>query len=123
MAVINVDSKRRKAELKAGQTDVFQYDTVPRALRAQVVHIWRDALGSATSNSANFERWNAIHEYGYLRRYVEDGVAGSSNNAGGHGEEPSALPVPAYIAAHALHLSAANIVMAVEAFKALDNKA
>jgi hypothetical protein len=37
------------------------------------------------------------------------------NNAGGHGEAPDARPVPAHIAAYALHLSATTIVMAVEA--------
>jgi hypothetical protein len=311
MAVISVYSKRRKAELKAGQPDVFQYDTVPHALRAQVVHIWRNALGDVAHKNAAYERWGAIHDmmareaglielnplakldpqgscerwfldgasneaaldmidlsfglihyvlgdYGegareaqgikvssqdaidelnqrfrehglgyqheagrlirmdnqyvhaevikpalallgggqfqvankdfltahkhhrerdykdcvvacqrafestlkaictargwsfqkgdraaelvtivrnnglfpaYLDKgfdtYVallKTGLPGVRNNAGGHGDEPSALPVPAYIAAHALHLSAANIVMAVEAFKALGSK-
>jgi Domain of unknown function (DUF7014)/AbiJ N-terminal domain 4/HEPN domain len=60
VAVLNLYSKRRKAELKVGQADVFQYDTVPPGLRAQVVHIWRDALGRANQDAA-FERWQVIH--------------------------------------------------------------
>jgi hypothetical protein len=48
-----------------------------------------------------------------------DLLPGVRNHAGGHGEEPAAPPVPDYIAGYALHLSAANIVMAVAAFKKL----
>jgi hypothetical protein len=47
---------------------------------------------------------------------LKTGLPGVRNNAGGHGEEPRALPVPDYIAAYALHLTATNIVLVVEAF-------
>jgi hypothetical protein len=47
---------------------------------------------------------------------VKTGLPGVRNSAGGHGAEPAAPPVPDYIAAHALHLTAANIVLLVEAF-------
>jgi len=50
---------------------------------------------------------------------LKSGLPEVRNNAGGHGEAPNARSVPPYIAAYALHLSAANIVMAVEASNAL----
>jgi len=44
MAVWELYSKRRKKEL--GQlADVFTYDSIPSALRAQVVHLWDEAIG------------------------------------------------------------------------------
>ncbi|MBR0828994.1 hypothetical protein JQ596_26005 [Bradyrhizobium manausense] len=44
MAVWELYSKRRKKEL--GQlADVFTYDSIPAALRTQVVHMWNDAIG------------------------------------------------------------------------------
>ena len=46
MAIWNLFSKREKRRLKAGQEDVFQYDELPQAFRAQVIHIWRDALST-----------------------------------------------------------------------------
>jgi hypothetical protein len=50
---------------------------------------------------------------------LKTGLPGVRNHAGGHGEEPAAPPVPDYIAGYALHLSAANVVMAVAAFRKL----
>ncbi|WP_316164810.1 MULTISPECIES: STM4504/CBY_0614 family protein [unclassified Bradyrhizobium] len=44
MAVWELYSKRRKKEL--GQSaDVFTYDSIPSALRTQVVHMWDEAIG------------------------------------------------------------------------------
>lgn len=44
MAVWDLYSKRRKKEF--GQlSDVFTYDSIPSALRVQVVHMWGDAIG------------------------------------------------------------------------------
>jgi hypothetical protein len=44
MPVWDLYSKRRKKEL--GQLpDVFTYDSIPSALRTQVVHMWDDAIG------------------------------------------------------------------------------
>lgn len=48
---------------------------------------------------------------------LKTGLPDIRNNAGGHGEAPDAAPVPAYIAAYALHLTASNIVMLIEAFR------
>jgi HEPN domain len=50
---------------------------------------------------------------------LKTGLPGVRNNAGGHGDEPNAPVVPGYLAAYALHLTAANIVLVVEAFCAL----
>jgi hypothetical protein len=47
---------------------------------------------------------------------LKTGLPGVRNSAGGHGDDPAALPVPGYVAAHALHLTAANIVLLAEAF-------
>jgi len=49
---------------------------------------------------------------------LKTGLPGVRNNAGGHGSSPNERPVPEYLAAYALHMTATNIVLAVEAFKA-----
>jgi hypothetical protein len=46
---------------------------------------------------------------------LKTGLPAVRNNAGGHGDEPGAPPVAEHLAAYALHLSAANIVLLVEA--------
>jgi hypothetical protein len=48
---------------------------------------------------------------------MKSGLPGIRNNSGGHGPAPSDAKVPDYIAAYAIHLSAANIVAAIEAKK------
>ena len=53
---------------------------------------------------------------------MKTGLPAVRNNAGGHGEAPEALPVPSYIAAYALHMTATNIVLLVEAMRALAKK-
>lgn len=49
---------------------------------------------------------------------LKTGLPDVRNNAGGHGAAPGAPPVPVYIAAYALHLTAANIVLCIEAYRA-----
>lgn len=44
MAVFDVFSKRQK-RLRGEMTDVYTYDEIPNALRVQVIHILRDAIG------------------------------------------------------------------------------
>jgi hypothetical protein len=59
---------------------------------------------------------------GGLDTYVamlKTGLPGVRNSAGGHGDEPGAPNVPSYIASYALHLTASNIVLAVEAMNQL----
>jgi hypothetical protein len=48
---------------------------------------------------------------------MKSGLPEVRNNAGGHGPAPGDAKVPDYIAAYAIHLSAANIVAAIEAEK------
>ncbi len=48
---------------------------------------------------------------------LKTGLPEVRNNAGGHGDAPGTPDVPPYIAAHAIHLTASNIVMLVEAYK------
>jgi hypothetical protein len=44
MSVLDLYSRRKKFA-ESGEPDVFVYDSVPDVLRAQVHHIWNDALG------------------------------------------------------------------------------
>lgn len=44
MGVLDLFSKRKRAALKAGQADVYQYTTLPDAFRIQVIHIWATAV-------------------------------------------------------------------------------
>ena len=64
MAVVELYSKRRKAELRAGEPDVYQYDLVPVSFRNQVVHILRDVFGEETDygDSTAYEFWTAVHD-------------------------------------------------------------
>jgi hypothetical protein len=45
MSVFNIFSKRQKA-LRGEVSDVYIYDKIPSALRVQIIHILRDALGT-----------------------------------------------------------------------------
>jgi hypothetical protein len=49
---------------------------------------------------------------------MKSGLPGVRNEAGGHGGAPGDPQVPEYIAAYAIHLSAANIVLVIEAVNA-----
>ena len=46
MDVVDIYPKRQK-RLRGEVPDVYSYDALPKALRVQIVHIWRDALGDA----------------------------------------------------------------------------
>ena len=52
MAIIDLFSKRQKA-LRGDVPDVYAYNDLPHALRAQIVHIWNDSLGSRPNYYAN----------------------------------------------------------------------
>jgi Domain of unknown function (DUF7014)/AbiJ N-terminal domain 4 len=86
---------------------------------------WAFAAGDRVSELITVVRSNGLFPQ-YLDKgfdsYVaamKTGLPGVRNNAGGHGDEPKAPPVPEYIAQYALHLAASNILLAMEAFKAL----
>jgi hypothetical protein len=46
---------------------------------------------------------------------LASGLPQVRNNAGGHGQGAMPRPIPAYVAAYALHLAATNIVFLVDA--------
>lgn len=48
---------------------------------------------------------------------LKTGLPGVRNNAGGHGSSPTDDGVPEYVAAYALHMTATNIILVVEAYK------
>ncbi|MBZ5659060.1 MAG: hypothetical protein LAO08_01525 [Acidobacteriia bacterium] len=51
MAIFETFSKRQKRLERAGQQDVYQYDSLPRPFRVQVVHILDTAIGIYYSSS------------------------------------------------------------------------
>lgn len=44
MAVYDTFKKRQKREL-GDVTDVYTYDKIPRSLKVQIIHIWREVIG------------------------------------------------------------------------------
>jgi Domain of unknown function (DUF7014) len=54
-----------------------------------------------------------------LRTAMESGLPTVRNRTSGHGQGAVPVSLPPYVAAYALHLAAANIVLLVEAHKAL----
>lgn len=53
MATLDIFSKRQK-KLRGDVPDVYIYDTIPKALKVQIVHIWRDALGDEQDYHGNY---------------------------------------------------------------------
>ena len=53
-----------------------------------------------------------------LKKVLESGVPTVRNKEAGHGQGAEPVNVPEYLAAYALHLTASNIVLLVEAYKA-----
>jgi hypothetical protein len=54
MAIVDLFSKRERRKQKQGQEDVFQYDFLPDQFRAQVIHLWQDALGNWRDGDRTF---------------------------------------------------------------------
>jgi hypothetical protein len=76
MAVFDLYSKRRKKEL--GQLpDVFTYDSIPSALRTQVVLMWDEAIGIAGDDIET--AWETYHRIAQILRR-EYGVFTLSNS-------------------------------------------
>jgi hypothetical protein len=53
-----------------------------------------------------------------LQSILASGVPTVRNKTSGHGQGSQVIPVPEYLAAYVLHLTASNIVLLVEAYKA-----
>lgn len=64
MPLFDLFSKRKKREAAKGTPDVYQYSTIPEALRVQIVHIWRDAIGMPREYGSDIpaEAWQTIHD-------------------------------------------------------------
>ncbi len=82
MAIVDLFSKRQK-RTRGEVDDVFTYDTVPPALRVQVVSIWDEALGqahkiysSSASENGVYSELNKIaaNEFGMERLGNAEGV-------------------------------------------------
>jgi hypothetical protein len=58
-------------------------------------------------------------QFSGLRSVLESGLPTVRNQQGGHGQGKDPVAIPSYMAAFALHLAASNIVMLLEAHKAL----
>lgn len=63
MAVVDLFSKRKLRSLGVAP-DPFTYDSLPNALRVQIIHIWRDALGQpdgyASQTNEIYEQMNQM---------------------------------------------------------------
>jgi hypothetical protein len=108
-------------------------DANTAALRAMetVLKVICDARGWAYQKGDTAERLLAVvqreglfPEYlgGYFTNLIgamKAGVPKIRDRKGGHGAAPADDPVPDHVAAFALHLTAANIVMLVKAYRAL----
>jgi hypothetical protein len=46
MGIFDLFSKRQKRQ-RGDVPDVYSYDTIPKSLRIQIVHIWKDTIGSS----------------------------------------------------------------------------
>ena len=58
-------------------------------------------------------------QFSGLRSMLESGLPTVRNQQGGHGQGKDPVSIPSHMAAYALHLAASNIVMLLEAHKAL----
>ena len=69
--IVDIFSKRKKRQESQGKPDVYQYDDIPEALRIQVTHVWRAAIGAWRGDGGFFSDvsaspacgiWMSIHE-------------------------------------------------------------
>ncbi len=58
-------------------------------------------------------------QFSGLRSVLESGLPTVRNQQGGHGQGKDPVAIPSYMAGYALHLAASNIVLLLEAHKAL----
>ena len=71
MKFLKLFSERQK-ELRGEVPDVYQYETIPRELRHQVIHIWQEAFGGLhypndTAEAYEFVHKNLSYHYGEPR--------------------------------------------------------
>ena len=80
MLIYDIFSKRQK-RLRGEVPDVYKYDTIPRELREQVIHIWRDTLGEPGDDYFNSKYPGPTRAYKYIhdvlsREYGERRLSG-----------------------------------------------
>lgn len=83
-----------------------KWDVDPRANASQLINV--------VFTQALLPEFLRTHFSG-VKQALEAGVPTVRNKLGGHGQGEKVLEVPAYFAAHILHLTAANILLLVEA--------
>jgi hypothetical protein len=68
MGIIDIFSKRSKSN----NNSIFKYNEIPKALRVQIVHIWRDSIGVYNTGyydySPSNEIWDFLHK-GLCKEY------------------------------------------------------
>jgi hypothetical protein len=69
MGINDLYSKRKKRIERAGQPDVYQYESLPLRFRRQVIHIWSSAIGKYQRSECFAEYipsenilWHKIHD-------------------------------------------------------------
>lgn len=79
MSVFDLFSKRQK-RARGEVPDVYTYDSIPEALRVQIVHIWRESIGNANDFSSHGK---VVDAYGFVVRTLrrEYGVFALSSRA------------------------------------------
>lgn len=60
MGIYDTFTKRLRIRQKAGQPDVYQYNELPPALRGQIVHIFRDAIGRGVGEIHGENLWVSL---------------------------------------------------------------
>jgi len=66
MPIFELYSKRKRKRERAEQPVIYQYDEIPEKFRIQVMHIWKDAIGTDPSGYeglATVRVWEAIHDF------------------------------------------------------------
>lgn len=62
MAIFDLYSKRQK-RLRGDVPDVYTYDSMPNALRVQIVHIWADTLGNSDQYNDRYSQQGVRDAY------------------------------------------------------------
>lgn len=73
MPIFDIFSKRQK-KLRGEMPDVYDYDDLPKPLRVQIVHIWRDTLGDDYSERYKFIVDTLFREYGVFALAETDSI-------------------------------------------------
>jgi uncharacterized protein DUF7014/HEPN domain-containing protein len=82
---------------------------------------WPYPEGARASELVTVVRKNGLfpdHLGNGLDTYVammKTGLPSVRNNAGGHGSDPEAPPIPEYLPSYAIHLTAANVLLMLKA--------